>query len=214
MSEKAKRKKAIMKRAYSVDNVLNAKFRTIRFDGQWEAAIGWPELTGSWIIYGDIKNGKTSFAMQLTKYMTQFERVAYNSVEEGLSRSMQMAYARNNMKEVAGRFLLLNKETQSELIIRLEQPKSPNIVVIDTVQFWEMTFRDYKLLKTKFPNKLFIYVSHIEGSRLETKIAQRIHKDANVVFRIEGFKAFPVSRFGGGEPIVISEEKAFKYWVK
>jgi hypothetical protein len=201
-----------MKRAYSVDNVLNAEFNTLAFDGIWKEAIGEPELTGSWFVYGDIKNGKTSFTMMLTKYMTKFERVGYNSVEEGLSKSIKEAYKRNNMREVSGKFILINKESPAELKERLKKHRSPNIIVVDTVQFWELTFKDYKDLKETFPNKLFIYVSHVEGRNPDGIVAKKIHRDANVAIRIEGFKAFPVGRYGGGEPITISEEKAAAYW--
>lgn len=201
-----------MRRAYSVNNVLSAKFDVLKFEGVWREAIGCPELTGTWIIYGDVKNGKTSFAMQLARYLTKFERVAYNSVEEGLSLSISQAYRRNNLKDVSGRFLLLNKETVDELVTRLNQRRSPGIVVIDSAQFWELTFKDYKRLKEAFPDKLFIYVSHCTGRQPEGKVAQRIYKDANVVFRIEGFKAFPVSRYGGGREIIINSERASAYW--
>ena len=203
-----------MKRAYSVDNVLQAKFNTLEFDGIWKEAVGCPELSGTWIVYGGVKNGKTSFTMQLSKYLTKFEMVAYNSVEEGLSLSIQSAFRRTGMEEVKRKFLLIDKEEPKDLITRLERRKSPNVVVIDTVQFWDMTFKDYKDLKTKFPEKLFIYISHSAGNMPDGKVAQRIWRDANVSFRIEGFKAFPIGRYGGGEPVVISEERAIKYWGK
>lgn len=201
-----------MKRAYSVDNVLNAKFNTLDFDGEWEEAIGSPELSGTWIVFGDIKNGKTSFTMQLTKYLTKFERVAYNSVEEGLSLSVKSAYKRNGLKEVSGKFILLDKESVDELIERLQRRKSPNVVVVDTVQFWELSFADYKRIKASFPNKLFIYISHTEGRIPDGSVAKKIWRDANVAIRIDGFVAFPKSRYGGGAPYVIWEEEAKKVW--
>ena len=201
-----------MKRAYSVDNVLQAKFNTLEFDGVWREAVGFPERAGTWIIYGSVKNGKTSFAMQLAKYLTRFEMVAYNSVEEGLSLSIQAAFRRQNMEEVKRRFILLDKEEYEDLTKRLHRRKSPNVVVVDTTQFWELTFTKYKQLKEQFPDKLFIYISHSTGNQPDGKLAQRIWRDANVSFRIEGFKAFPVGRYGGGEPIVIAEKKATEYW--
>ncbi len=203
-----------MKRAYSVDNVLQAKFNTLEFEGIWKDAVGCPELSGTWIVYGGVKNGKTSFTMQLAKYLTRFEMVAYNSVEEGLSLSIQAAFQRTGMEEVKRRFMLLDKEEPGDLMKRLQRRKSPNIVVIDTTQFWELTFPEYKRFKETFPGKLFIYISHSAGNMPDGKLAQRIWRDANISFRIEGFKAFPVGRYGGGEPVVISEEKAIKYWGK
>lgn len=201
-----------MKRALSVSNVLNAKFNVLDFEGEWFDAIGKPELTGSWLIYGDIKNGKTSFAMQLAKYLTNFGRVAYNSVEEGLSQSIKEAYERVDMSEVEGRLILLDKENLSDIHKRLAKRKSPQFIFIDTVQFWELNFQEYKKLKSAFPNKLFIYISHTDGRKPDGSTALRIWRDANVAIRIEGFKAFPIGRYGGGSSYVINEQLANEYW--
>ena len=99
-----------MKRAYSIRNVLDARFKTLDFDGEWLAAVGRPQLGGSWMIYGAPKNGKTSLAMKLARYMTRFCRVAYDSVEEGLSLSIQNCVERTFGGESNQRFLLLNKD--------------------------------------------------------------------------------------------------------
>jgi hypothetical protein len=203
-----------MKRAYSIRNVLDAKFNTLDFDGVWKAAIGCPERTGSWLIFGPPKHGKTSFAMMLAKYLTRFERVYYNSVEEGLSRSIQLAYERTGMEEVAAGRILLEKETVEDMRKRLSVPKSPNVVFIDSIQFAEMTFSDYKALKRRFPHKLFIFVSHVRGGQPEGSTALRIWRDANVAIRVAGFRAFPTGRYGGDGYIDVDEEKALRHHIK
>lgn len=207
-TEKSKK----IKRALSVNNVLDAKFNVLSFDGDWKKAAGCPEKSGTWFIQGDIKNGKTTFAMMLGKYLTNFGRVAYDSVEEGLCLSIQDAYNRLNIKEVAGKFLLLDKEEIPELEIKLNKHKSPDFIFIDTVQFTEMKFADYKKLKKAFPTKVFIYISHIDGGKPVGATAQKIYRDASLSFRVEGFKAFPVGRYGGGESITVCQELADAYW--
>ncbi|HPX59606.1 MAG: hypothetical protein ACOXZH_00205 [Bacteroidales bacterium] len=199
-------------RAYSIANVLNARFHTLEFEGKWFDAVGCPELAGSWMIYGPPKNGKTTFAMQLAKYLCRFRRVAYNSQEEGLSKSIQMAMERVGMSEVGGRLVLLDKEPVDDLVARLSKHKSPDIIINDSLQFMELTFRQYKLLKAKFPKKLFIYISHIDGKQPDGNTAKKIWRDCSVYFRIEGYRAFPQSRFGGGTHIDVFEEKAKEYW--
>ncbi len=203
-----------MKRALSVRDILSSRFHTLPFEGLWREAVGEPELTGTWIVYGASKNGKTSFSMMLSKYLTTFARVAYNSVEEGLSETIKKAVERANMIEVSKRWLLLNKESKSTLEARLSKQRSPDIVFIDTVQFMELTFNEYKDLKERFRNKLFVYVSHVDGRQPAGSTAVKIMRDANVLFRVEGYKAFPVSRYGGGEPITIWEKGADEYWGK
>ena len=201
-----------MARAYSIPNVLNTKFKTLEFTGEWLDAVGKPQPTGSWFIYGAPKNGKTSLAMMLAKYLTRFSRVAYNSVEEGLSLTIQMAIERAGVAEVGGRMVLLEKEGIDELVARLKKHKSPDVVVVDSVQFMDLTFEDYKRLKHTFPTKLFIYISHVKGRNPDGSTARRIWRDANVYFRVEGFRAFPVSRYGGGTPIDINAALASQYW--
>ena len=76
-----------------------------------------------------------------------------------------------------------------------------------------VTFKDYKMLKQRYPNKLFIYISHIDGKEPEGRVAKRIWRDANVVLRVEGYRAFPTSRYESkGTPIDISTELANQYW--
>ena len=198
-----------MKRAYSVDNIKNAKFNTLDFTGKWLAAIGRPQLTGSWFIFGDPKNGKTTFALKLAKYLTDFERIYYNPVEEGFSLSMQMAVER---VELVDRFVMTDPETVPEMIERLDKHKSPNVVFLDSVQFADLKFSEYKELKTRYPGKLFVFISHTQGKIPDGGVARRIWRDAAVVFNVEGFRAFCVSRFGGGESIDIDEQLAAEYW--
>lgn len=201
-----------MRRAYSVSNVLTSRFRLLALDEPWRSAVGSPELTGTWMIYGAPKNGKTSFAMMLARCLAKFGRVAYNTVEEGLSQTIKAAVERAGLEDVQGRFILLDKESVEDMKERLGKHKSPDIVFIDSAQFIDMKFSEYKELKALFPRKLFIYVSHINGGQPDGQVAKRIWRDCNVYFRIEGFRAFPVSRYGGGKSIDVCEERAAEYW--
>ena len=201
-----------MKRAYSVRNVLDAKFNTLEFDGEWLEAVGKPELGGSWMVYGAPKNGKTSLAMKLARYLTRFCRVAYDSVEEGLSLSMQNCVERTFGGEASRRFVLLNKEGVEELTERLSRRCSPDAVVVDSVQFLGLRWEEYKTLTERFPHKLFVWVSHVDGNQPEGRVAKKIWRDADVYIRVEGFRGFPVGRYMGGAPIDVDRELAERYW--
>ena len=201
-----------MKRAYSVKNVMSASFRTVGTEGRWRECIGDPEFGGSWLVYGPPKNGKTSFAMMLARYLAESRRVAYDSVEEGLSLSIRAALDRSGMGETGRRFVVLDKEGAEELAERLSRRCSPDVVIVDSIQFLGLKWSEYKMLKERFPHKLFIYVSHIEGTVPEGSVARRIWRDSNVYFRVEGFRAFPTGRYGGGATIDIDEALAKEYW--
>lgn len=202
-----------MKRAYSVDNVLNAKFKTLDFQDKWFDAFGRPSVSGTSIVLGESKNGKTSAALQFAKMLTQFGRVMYVPVEEKLSLSVKEALERVNMREVGSKFIMTTgDETVNELIERLNMHKSPQFVFLDSIQFMGLKFSEYKLLKSTFPNKRFIYVSHVLNGKPDGRTALGIYRDADMILKVEGFRMFPTGRYGGGETIDICKERANDYW--
>lgn len=209
-----------MGRAISNKNVLTAKFEVAEFDGAFLASFGKPELRGAWIIYGGSGSGKTSFVMQVCKYLTRFRRVAYDSLEQGLSLSLQKAWERVGMEEVGNRIILLNKESLKDLRLRLSKKQSPDVVVVDSVHYWlGLKMSDYINLRNDFPDKLFIFVSHEKGGRPDGKLAQKIRYDSDIKIRVEGYKAFVTTRYEvaergeGGADFIIWEQGAQDYWV-
>lgn len=202
----------MIKRAYTIDNIRRYRATTLPFEGEWLEAIGEPELTGSWIVWGSSANGKTRFALQLAKYLCRFCRVAYNSLEEGLSLSMQNAIAEVGMSDAKRNFILLDKESIADLKIRLKKQRSPKVVIIDSLQYTGLSYNEYKDLRDTFRHKLFIFISHGEGNEPKGNVGKAVRYDAFVKIRIEGYKAFPQSRFGGGKEYVIWNFGANRYW--
>ncbi|MCX6232652.1 MAG: hypothetical protein NTZ33_14035 [Bacteroidetes bacterium] len=205
-----------MARAYSTNSLFTKNFKTYDFKGSWEKSFGKPGRGGIWFVSGDSGNGKTSFVLQLCKYMTNFGKVLYDSFEEGFSLTMQLSCKRAGLDECGSRFLLLDKEPIPDLIIRLHKRKSAEIVVIDSSQYSQMKYKDYILLKDTFRNKTFIIISQVDGKLPSGSLAKRIRFDSDVKIFIEKYKAFiEASRFGGDqEPFIIWKEGADKYWNK
>lgn len=203
----------VLKRAISVDEMYKMKFKLLDFNGDWKALIGLPELTGCWIIYGDSGNGKTTFCLRLAKYLTNFGKVAYNTIEEGAKATFQRAFKEVNMLSCKGKLVVLDKESFPELRLRLKKPKSPDIIFIDSVQYFDADKRMIKALVREFPNKLFIFISHVDGNKPQGSTAKAVLYDADVKLLVKGFKAFPTSRYGGKTPYVIWQEGADDYWM-
>lgn len=209
-----------MKRAISNRDVVNAKFEVAHFSGDWLASFGNPELRGAWIIYGDSGSGKTHFALMLLKYLTGFvDRVAYDSLEQGLSLSFQNAWKDAGMQEVGSRIIVLAKESIEDLKLRLMRKKSPEVVVIDSItaltSFSRQTFMQ---LVNAFPEKLFIFIAHEEGGNPYPAVARYVRKLSEVKIRVEGYKAFITTRFKGdggkgGADFTIWEQGANEYWL-
>jgi len=201
-----------LKRAVSMAELYKKNYKPVQFTGRWKASFGEPELTGSCLIWGASSNGKTSLALQLCKYFAQLGyRAAYNSLEEGASLSMKEAFIREGMSAVKTRVILLDQEPIEDMMERLLKRKSPDVVVIDSLQYTGMTYSDYKELRAKFRNKLFIFISHADGKNPAGRVAARVKFDAFIKIWVEGYQAYPQSRYGGGDPFVIWEEGANKY---
>lgn len=201
-----------MKRALSVADIEAFNPHVLKFEGKWKEAIGEPELTGAWIIWGNSVNGKTRFALQLAKYLANFKRVAYDSLEEGLSESIKKAINGVGMKEVARKFILLDKEPIEELKERLRKRKGPDVVIIDSLQYTGLTYSDYKSIRDEFRGKLFIFISHAEGREPRGNVGKSVKYDANVKIYVEGYKAMPQSRYGGNKELIVWEKGARDYW--
>lgn len=210
-----------MSRAISNKNVLAAQFETADFDGPFLASFGRPELRGAWIIWGTSGSGKTTFTLQLCKYLAGFRRVAYNSLEQGLSLSLQRAWERVEMAEAGSNIILLNKETLPELRARLSKRKSPEIIVIDSVQYLTKFYvQQFNELKEDFPDKLFIFISQADkaGKDPAGSVAKHIRYDADIKIKVEGYKAFVTTRYEdpakgeGGADFIIWQQGANDYW--
>ncbi|MDR0295171.1 MAG: hypothetical protein LBH91_03135 [Prevotellaceae bacterium] len=203
--------KKVQNRAKSVADIIRYNPNVMEFTGEWYDSFGTPELGGCWLVWGNPGNGKTRFVLQLCKYLANFGRVAYNSLEEGLSLSFQNAIKAIGMQGVERRFVLLDKEPVDELLIRLRAQKSPDVVVIDSVQYSGLNKDTAKALVDEFPRKLFIFISHADGKNPAGRTANAIRFHAGVKVWIEAYRVpLPVSRFkeGACAPFTIWEAGA------
>ncbi len=201
-----------LKRAYSPGEIMNMKIPSYEFSGQWKTAIGNPARTGTWIIWGASGNGKSSFVMQLAKYLCEFGKVIYDSLEEGASLSLQKSLKRHGMDETRNRLIVLDREPMEMLSARLEKKKSPNIIIIDSFQYSGLNYQSYQAMKEKHRNKLLIFISHAEGMHPAGRAAKKVEYDADVKIMVSCFQATCKSRFldHPSEPITVWEEGAAK----
>ena len=201
-------------RARTYTDLMRQKVHELDFEGDWLRSFGKPEITGTWLIWGNPGNGKTRFALQLCRYLASFVRVAYNSLEEGDSKSIREAIVSVGMNDVKSNFMLLDQEPIEELKHRLRKRKSPDVIFIDSWQYTGCNYSEYKKLRAEFRHKLFILVSHAEGKNPEGRTAKSIRYDSFVKIWVEGYRALPASRYGGNETYTIWDKGAQDYWGK
>lgn len=184
------------KRAYSVSDLLNKKYKLIPFEGEWHAAFAQPESNGVWFIWANSGNGKTTFVLKLCKELSKYERILYNSLEEGAAMTMRNAFLNAGLASVK-RKLILVQETIPDLMERLDKLKSPNVVVLDSFQYTGLSFEKYRELVRRYPKKLFIIISQADGKQPSGRTAKRVMYDAALKVWVEGYRAFSKGRYIG-----------------
>jgi hypothetical protein len=203
-----------IERALSIDALERKKYRLMEFESPFAESFGQlVERGGSWIIYGDSGNGKTTGSIQLAKYLTKFGKVLYDSLEERGGRySLQLAVKRQSFTSVERRKITIVKDQLPTLILRLRQPKSAEFVFIDSLQYSMITKKQYLALVDEFPNKTFIWMSHVDGNLPAGSVASWVYYAADLKIHVKGFKMFIKGRYGGQEDYIIDQKLSDRYW--
>ncbi|MBB4117897.1 hypothetical protein GGR32_000169 [Mesonia hippocampi] len=199
-------------RAYSYTDIERKEFDVLPFTGIWKDHQGEPERAGSIIIYGGSGHGKTTYGLQFMKYLCGFEKVFYNTPEEGMKASFRRNLKLNGLQYISDKYNF-QSEFYDDMVKRLSQKRQPKIVFVDSVQYCFRGKRDthYFDLIEKFPNTLFVWISQMQKNAPKGSVADAIMWDAQNVIRVQDFKAYiEKTRCGGNEtmPYVISQEKA------
>lgn len=200
------------KRGYSPKQVFGMKKETFELSDEWRLAFGEPERCGTWFVWGNSGNGKSSFMVQLAKELCRSGRVIYNSLEEGFSLSFQSQLRRHGMHEV-NRELLIVTEDMETLKARLRKRRSPRVVIIDSLQYTGLDFPAYLELTAEFPRHLFVFSCQARGSKPDGRTACRIMYDSMLKVWVEGYRAHSKGRFLGERGwINIWDKGAESYW--
>lgn len=199
-------------RILSVKQAYAKKFKTFEFDGIWREVMDKPETTGGWIIYGDEKQGKSTFALMLGDYLSKFGKVLYISAEEGVSQHFIGTMQRMGIKDTNKRFKLVEYQEWEELEERLKKRQCQKIIIIDNITVYrdEITKATLKNLLKEHTDKLIIFVSHEERKEPDTAQGKFWKKMSKIIVRVLAQNAEVSGRCTGGN-LVIDEERAMLY---
>lgn len=206
-------------KAISNKNLVKIQYETAPFEGKWLASFGRPELSGAWIIYGGSGSGKTHFALELAKYLSNFvEKIAYNTFEQRRGNqvrgSFQESWIDCKMEEIGTKIITIPGEKISELRVRLAKRKSPKVIFLDSISaIFDFRKEDFLELIDDFPSKLFIFLAHEENRRPYPRVADYVRKLSEVKIHVKGYQAHVTTRFRGGDgsKFVIWEQGANEY---
>jgi len=201
---------------FSNNNIIETKHKTMAFTGKWLDSFGEPPVSGSWIIYGTSGSGKTGFALQLAKYLTNFNRVLYWSLEQGNSKTFQSAWKREKMADCGSDIMVADEETSFEMIEKtMKQRKGRGILIIDSLtplKGQSFNIVAYERFRKRLKNKLLIWVSHEKGGIPDTNVGDYIMKLADLKMRVDRFMVFTNSRAGDKmKDFIVWEKGANEY---
>jgi len=198
-------------RAYTVQDLLQRKFRTLGWGSSWADAFGYPESTGLWFVWGQSGNGKTSFVVQLMCELSHSYKIFCNTLEEGMGLTLQEKL-RNTHLTGCVRNIHFGMETIEELSVRLERRRAPQVVIIDSVQQSGISTTQARLLRMQHQDKLIVFVSQARGRGPSGKVADGIRYMADLKIWVEGYRAISNGRYNPGGVYTIWPEGAAGYW--
>lgn len=203
-----------LKRALTLQNIVDAVVKVFDFTGEWRDAFGTPERTGVWYVFGDSGSGKTSFILMLIKCFAEFGRVLFVSYEEGeVSASLQQGIKRLGLLEKKNN-VLVTTDSLEELGERLVRRKSPDFVIIDSLEYSEfVSIKQIKAFADRYPDKLFVIIGQATGKKPRTALGESVLFFAKQKIFVEGYRAFSRGRsLGETGYLTIWEKGADDYW--
>lgn len=171
------------------------------------------QLKGLWLIYGNEKNGKSWFTLQLAKAIAAYHDITYVSGEEGTDDSFKMSAKRAGIT-MADRIKWSEYLPFTEVEEKFKKAKSSEVIVMDNATVWadEIKPSGFWKLAEALPSKLIIVVAHEERKFPVPACAKHVSKMAKVIINVKGLEAFVTSRYSAGGQITINEEKSEMYW--
>lgn len=199
-----------MARAISLKTLSEKKYKTYDFTGVWGDVLGSVEKGKIWIIYGEEKNGKTTFALKLAECLSRFESVLFVSAEEGTGLSFQKNVQERAKIDLKKAKIKVMEYTEiDELDKILDKRQSPKVVFFDSLTIYNDELKNgvFRKLTSKFPNTTMVFLAHEERNEPYTSTAKLCKKLADVIIRVKGLKATISGKCKGGE-ILIDEQTA------
>lgn len=206
----------------SIKNIEDSRFKYIPFDGEWYQAFGHPERSGCWIIYGKSGSGKTQFALLLARKLDELGmRVLFISLEMGLRDDFKAALPLAGIRSGVSRIQFSEEcEGIEDIENEICKQRSADVIFVDSAQYLYdqcgVKAKEIIALRKKYPRKMFIFISHIEGKEVEGPMAYDIKRDSFRRIYIEGWRAKHIARGAGGPRgyFIIWDKGYQRYWLE
>lgn len=169
------------KRIISSQQLQLMHFDTLCFEGRWHTLLGDTSLNFFCVIHGLPGHGKSTFAIQLAKYLADnFGKAIYISGEEGFSKTFKDKFINSN---AASNLLDVADLRTYEDILRVVPAESYRFIFIDSLDNMKITATKMKAIRAKYKNAALITISQSTKGGLMRGSQEIIH-DSDIAIEV------------------------------
>ncbi len=181
-----------IKNVVSSSDLVKMYYEQFDFKGRWLDFIGTPAINFFTAIHGKSGEGKSTFAIQFAKYLTDFWKVLYISGEEGFSQTFKDKFER---QDATSPDLYVGDLRTLEEIIKELKEYNYHFVFIDSLDTLKIGPDEMKQLRQTFPEKAFITISQSTKDGKMRGSYEIIH-DSDIVIQVtDGMATTTKNRF-------------------
>lgn len=173
--------KADIPKIMSSEKLFELQFDCLNFDGEWNELFGLPSIDFHCIIHGKSGNGKSTFAIQMAKYLAEsFGNVLYVSGEEGFSLTFQTKFV--NSDAFTSSLDVADVRSYDEFI-RLVPRDSYNFIFLDSLDTMKIDAVKLRTIKELYKNTAIITISQAtKGGQMRG--SNEIVHDSDIVVEV------------------------------
>jgi len=154
-------------------DLAGIRFTSLNFTGIWDQFIGQPTNNFHIIIHGKPGGGKSTFAIQFAKYLSDnFGKVIYISGEEGLSKTLQSKFL---LTGSTSRNIDVADLRSYNDIIRSVASKSYPFIFIDSLNTMKISVDELRDLRNRYNESAIITISQATKGGLIRGSNELIH---------------------------------------
>jgi site-specific DNA-cytosine methylase len=169
------------------------EFESLDFDGVWNDLFGYPAVIFHCIIHGRSGHGKSTFAIQLAKYLADnFGNVLYVSGEEGFSSTFKDKFVNN---DAGSKFLDVADLRSFEDIIQVIPRAKYHFIFLDSLDTMKIDANKMRKIKSVFSNATLVTISQATKAGQMRGSYEIVHDSDIVVEVINGIAMTTKNRF-------------------
>lgn len=200
--------KTIKGRTVSPSRIADKNYEVIGIDGFPKQILGEVPWGFTAMVIGKPKQGKSTLTMRLLRELAPFGKCYYVSAEMNEGKALQDIVNREGLSNYKATELAIGLNQDYTLMLEELEKNRAVFIVIDSIDYMDMTKEQFGYLQSRFPNKCFILISwEGYGGKPDTVGGRAMTHMADIIINVACGVATSQSRFGSTEPYVIIPEK-------